>query len=245
MMMGRRIVAVLFNFCLAVLWTTSAYAQVLHPAYIGKAVDLKTGVPVYIEDHTEIIENGRRVGLTSEYRDMEGNILARRTVDFRKDLFVPEFRFIDERDGYMEGAEVVGDSVRLVLRTNMQSAMSVKTLLIPDPAVVDAGFNNFVQARWESIARGEKQYFNFGAPFAQDYYGFRVYKDGEIVENGRRMMIVYLDIDNFLIRLFLDPIVLKYDMEARRLVSYEGISNVNNAEGKSYVVRITYDPYGP
>jgi hypothetical protein len=58
-------------------------------------------------------------------------------------------------------------------------------------------------------------------------------------------MTVKLDIDNFVIRLFLDPIVLTYDMDARRLVSYEGISNILNDAGDSYFVRISYDPYGP
>ena len=228
-----------------VLLLAPAPGQVRHPSYEGIAVDLETGEKVYIEYHKEILEDGRRVGMTSEYRDMNGNILALRSVDFRKNPFVPEFTLEDKRDGYSEGAEVVGDSVRLFMKKDRNSGIAETTLLIPEPAVIDAGFNNYVQARWESIARGEKQYFNFGAPFAQDYYGFRVYKEEEVEKNGRRMMVVHLDIDNFLIRLFLDPIVLMYDMEAKRLVSYEGISNINNDQGKSYVVRITYDPYGP
>ncbi len=244
--MFRRRSRIALPLLLLTLWALSAaHAQVPHPAYIGKAVDLETGEALYIEDHKEVVEDGRRVGLRSEYRDMEGRVLARRSVDFRKNPLTPEFRFIDERDGYTEGAEIVGDSVRLFVQTDAGSSMKETTLRIPDPAVVDAGFNNFVQVRWERIARGEKQYFNFGAAFAQDYYGFRVYKQSEVVRDGRRLMVVHLDIDNFLIRLFLDPIVLMYDMEARRLVSYEGISNVNNEEGKSYIVRITYDPYGP
>ncbi len=237
--------SLLFVSVALVLIVPPGMGQVRHPAYEGNAVDLETGEPVYREYHTEILEGDTRVGMRSVYRNPEGNVLARREVDFRKNPFVPDFTLIDERDGYTEGAEVRGDSVRLSLRKNRDSEMSSTTLLIPPPAVVDAGFNNYVQARWESIAQGEKQYFNFGAPFAQDYYGFRVYKEAEIVRDGRRMMVVHLDIDNFIIRLFLDPIVLTYDMTARRLVSYEGISNINNDEGKSYFVRITYDPYGP
>ena len=229
----------------ACLMLAQVHGQVRHPAYEGKAVDLATGAELYIEDHKEILEDGRRVGMTSVYRDMSGRVLARRTVDFSKNPFVPDFELVDERDGYTEGASLQGDSLRVYLQKNSESPLEDVMLQIPDPAVVDAGFNNYVQAQWDAIAAGEKQYFNFAAPFAKDYYGFRVYKEDEVVENDRRMMIVHLDIDNFIIRLFLDPIVLKYDMEARRLVSYEGISNINNDEGKSYVVRITYDPYGP
>lgn len=214
-------------------------------AYDGTAVDLKSGRPVYTERHEETIVNGVRVGLRSTYVGADGSVWAMRSVDFSKNPFVPDFEFEDRRTGYRLGAQSRGDSVRFFEREGPTAPLVSQTLRIPGPAVVDAGFNNYVQANWELIASGKKMYFNFGAPFAMDYYGFRVYKAGERRDGGRRFMTVKLDIDNFVIRLFLDPIVLTYDMDARRLVSYEGISNILNDEGESYIVRISYDPYGP
>lgn len=215
-------------------------------AYDGTAVDLKTRLPVYTERHEEQVVNGVRVGLRSTYLGADGSLWATRRVDFSKNPLVPDFEFEDRRTGYRLGAESRGvDSVRFYERDGASAPLVEKVVRIPGTAVVDAGFNNFVQSNWETIASGRKMYFNFGAPFAMDYYGFRVYKDGERTEGNRRFMIVKLDIDNFVIRLFLDPIVLTYDMDARRLVSYEGISNILDAAGESYVVRISYDPYGP
>jgi hypothetical protein len=215
-------------------------------AYDGAAVDLKTRRPVYTERHQETVVNGVRVGLRSTYVGPDGTVWATRRVDFSKNPMVPDFEFEDYRSGYRLGAESRGgDSVRFFERDGATAPLVEKVVRIPGTAVVDAGFNNFVQLNWETIASGRRMYFNFGAPFAMDYYGFRVYKDGERTEGNRRFMTVKLDIDNFVIRLFLDPIVLTYDMDARRLVAYEGISNILDDEGESYVVRISYDPYGP
>jgi len=114
-----------------------------------------------------------------------------------------------------------------------------------DPTVVDAGFNNFIQTFWDSLQTGTKLSVNFAVPSKLDTYGFRVYRDGATTVNGRPAVRVKCDIDNFIIRLFLDPITLTYDEEAKRLVSYEGISNISNEKGENYFVRITYHPYGP
>ena len=213
--------------------------------YEGVALDLKSNTVLYIEDHEELLENGKRVGLKTSYRDPSGKVIVRRTVNFKENETTPTFRTEDLRDGYLEGAEVRGDSVRLYWRKNYGSALNEKTIVIPGPAAVDAGFNNFIQNNWDALVRGTKRQFNFGAPFALDYYGFRVRKTDEKTVGGRQQVVIQCEIDNFIIRLFVTPIVLTYDVESRRLVEYAGISNINNDQGKSYFVRIQYNPYGP
>jgi hypothetical protein len=39
--------------------------------------------------------------------------------------------------------------------------------------------------------------------------------------------------------------MLTYNVETKRLLKYEGISNINNAKGKSYFVKIIYPETGP
>ncbi len=230
----------------ATLAATATTDRVPRTAYDGSAVDLRSLREVYVERHEEDVTNGLRTGLRSTYVGTDGVVWATRTVDFSKNQFVPDFSFEDRRTGYVVGAEWKGaDVVRFYERDGATAPLVEKTVRIPGTAVVDAGFNNYVQQNWDALASGRKLYFNFGAPFAMDYYGFRVYKHGERQEGDRKFMVVKLDIDNFVIRLFLDPIVLTYDTEARRLVSYEGISNILDDAGDSYRVRISYDPYGP
>ena len=215
------------------------------PRYEGLALERTSGLPVYKEEHEDILESGKRTGLRTIYRDMRNNIIAKRIVSYKESETVPTFQTEDFRDGYLEGAGVRGDSVRLYWRRNFDQAMQEKTILIPGPAVVDAGFNNLIQQHWDELFGGKKIQFNFGAPFALDYYGFRVFKKDEMVFEGRQQIVMQCEIDNFIIRLFVKPIVLTYDAESRRLVAYEGISNINNDKGKSYFVRIQFHPFGP
>jgi hypothetical protein len=63
--------------------------------------------------------------------------------------------------------------------------------------------------------------------------------------NGRAALVVRFESEHWFIRLFVDPIVVWYDTATRRAVKYEGISNVYNEKGKSYIVRVTFDKPGP
>lgn len=213
--------------------------------YKGEALDLKKRTPLYIEEHEEQYRDGARTFLATTYRDIEGRIIARRSVDFSKSTLAPDFQTEDLRSGYLEGAERVEGGVRLYWRKTTIDPLQERIVAVPSPAVVDAGFNNFVQERWDSIMRGERLQMYFALPFTLDYYRFRLYKDEEKVINGRNVAIVRCEIDNIVLRLFVKPIVLAYDTGTRRMVSYNGISNINDEEGKSHLVRIEYKPFGP
>jgi hypothetical protein len=214
-------------------------------AYRGAAVDLRTGTSLYVEEHQEIVADGRRTRLTSLYRDAGGAIIAERTVDYAADRFVPSFRFEDKRSGYVEGAESVSGRVRLYTRASTGDEMREKLLAIPSPAVVDAGFNEFIQAHWGEIVSGQTMKMNFGVPSRLDYFRFRIIKVDESTTSGQSSVVVRCELDNMFLRWLADPITLTYDRETRRMISYEGISNVSDEQGNNHAVRIVFDPAGP
>ena len=53
-------------------------------------------------------------------------------------------------------------------------------------------------------------------------------------------MTVRLEIDNWLLRIFAPYVEAVYDVETRRLVRYEGVSNLASASGDYEKVTITY-----
>lgn len=230
-------------FLMVVMSLTPAFER--QQSYVGKAVELNGTLALYAEEHEEFYADGRRIRLNTVFRDQANEVIATRVVDFSQNSFLPDFQLEDKRTGYVEGSEMVNGGVRLFVRRNKRELFEEKIISVEDPTVIDAGFNNFIQARWDSLMTGRKLYVNFGVPSRLDSYGFRVYKEGESTVNGRRSVIVKCDIDNFIIRLFLDPIILTYDAETKRLVTYEGISNISNQKGENYFVKITYQPYGP
>jgi hypothetical protein len=213
--------------------------------FVGIATDLNEGKRLYAEEHEESYENGKRLRLTTTYRDVSKNVIAMRSVDFSQHPFMPDFRLENRRTGYVEGAEMVKGGLRLYVRRTTNEPLREKIMSVSQPTVVDAGFNNFVQTYWDSLMTGRKLYLNFAVPARLEYYGFRLYKDSETTVRGRRAVVVKCDVDNFMLRLFLDPIILTYDVESMRLISYEGISNISDDKGNNYVVRIAFSPLGP
>jgi hypothetical protein len=43
-----------------------------------------------------------------------------------------------------------------------------------------------------------------------------------------------------LLKVFVDPILLTYDKKTKRLLSFEGMSNIDDSREKSQVVKIIY-----
>lgn len=214
-------------------------------SYRGVAVDLRTGAPLYVEEHQEEMIGGRRTRLTTVYRDVTGVQIAERTVEYVADRFVPIFRFEDKRSGYVEGAEHVDGDVRLFSREAKGDEVREKVISIPSPAVVDAGFNDFVQAHWDDMMAGKTMKMHFGVPSRLDYFRFRLYRVEEKLVDGKQAVVVRCEVDNMFLRWLVDPITLTYDEKSRRMVSYEGISNVSDEQGNSHLVRIVFDPIGP
>ena len=213
--------------------------------FVGFATDMKQGKNLYAAEHEASYDNGRPTRLTTTYRDELRNIIATRIVDFSQHAFTPNFRLENLRTGYVEGAERVNGALRLYVRRATNEPIEEKVISVSQPTIVDAGFNNFVQTYWDSLMTGRKLYLNFAVPSRLEYYGFRLYKEGEITVGGRRAVVVICDIDNFMLRFLLKPIVLTYDIQTTRLLSYEGISNISDDKGENYFVKIAFSPLGP
>lgn len=222
-------------------WLTVLPDMTARVRLVTEAFDLKTGRPVYTEERVQY-DDGTQPGLwTFVYRNEDGHAIVSRQVDFRKDALKPDFVLEDSRDGYLEGSETTREGIRVYARRRAGDAIREKLLSVPEPAVVDAGFNFFIEENWVRLQSGKKLYFNFVAPIEQDYFGFRLYRVGNTQVGGISAAVFHVDIDNFLLRLLVDPIVLTYNESTRQLLMYEGISNINNDKGKSHRVRMIFD----
>ena len=213
--------------------------------YSGAATDLKSDQFYYTEEHEECITNGIHNATKITYKDDKGKVIAKKTIDFSKGESSPAFLQEDMRDGYMEGAEIEGEIVKLLYKKNKNEALKTKELSIPEPVVIDGGFNNFVKKNWKQIQEGSSIKFNFAVPSQLDYFTFRVKKEHESICNGKKAVVFKMEADNFLIRQLVAPIILTYDVNTMRLMKYEGLSNINDGKGKSYQVKLTYPTVGP
>jgi hypothetical protein len=209
------------------------------------AFDRKTGNRLYTEVRNQADYPDRPGVWYFTYSDELGKTIVQRSVNFEKDMIKPDFRLNDLRNGYSEGAEVIASGIRVFSGGSPDEPLEQKLLLVPEPAVIDAGFNFFVEKNWDRLMNGEVLSFNFVAPSQLDYFSLRVYKKHETTWRGKPAVVMNMDVDNFLIRLFVEAIHMTYDKSSRKLVVYDGISNIYDAEGKSHKVRMEFNYKDP
>ena len=213
--------------------------------YVGRATDLKNGVFLYTEEHTAYYEDGGHRRSDIEYRDASGKVIGKKEIDLSDGSAAATFRREDFRYGTIESATKSGGKYRLTSKPDAKSEERSAELSIPAPVAIDAGLNTLVRSQWEELQRGGTVNFHLGVPSQLDHFAFRVRKMKEESVNGRSAMLVRFESDHWYIRLFVDPVLVWYDTATRRAIRYEGISNLYDERGKSYVVRVEFDKPGP
>jgi hypothetical protein len=209
--------------------------------YSSSAFDLNNGKFLYKEYHEERYSEKKILESITEYRNQQNKLLSQRVMIFKDDLTKPKFELKDFRSGYVEGSEVLSNNeVKVYTRKNKESELEEKILNPEEPFVIDGGLTYFFIKNWKRLMNNETVEFNFIAPARLDYFRFRVSKNSIINIGGRRGLQLKLEINSFILRAFVDPIYITYDLETQKILNYKGISNINNEQGKSYSVQIDF-----
>jgi hypothetical protein len=216
--------------------------------YNGSAYDKKSSEFYYSEIYEEVMESNKHVATNITYKNSQGLIIGKKKLNFRASSAKPSFQMDDYRNGYMEGSEMTAEGMIKVFYRESKDAELISTVLnVPEPAVVDGGFNYFLKINWDKICSGQKVKFHFVAPEKQDYYSFRLAKEKEIIFLDRKAMVCKMEPENFILRQLVDPIMITYDIQTKRMLQYEGISNIrkSSTNDERYVVKIVYPNFGP
>ena len=225
-------------FYISIIFSISVFGNEIK--FYGTAMDLKTGKFVYTDNHKEKYQNGVHVSSVISYKDSSGKEFANKVIEFTPNASVPNFTFFDLRDGYTEGGKKTGNAIKLFYRRKSTDSLSEKVLNVDKWNVLDGGFDYFVRENWENFSDERKISFEFLVPVELGEFGFRVYKLRDDVVLGREAIVLRMEIDNFIFRSFIRPITIAYDKKTKRILQYEGISNINDENGKSLNVKITY-----
>ena len=154
--------------------------------YAGIASELSNKNNVYYtEEYSEKLVDGKHVQTNIVYKDKAGKQFASKTLNFFDDKTKPNFSMEDKRTGYQEGAEVIGNTIKVFYKESSDKPLNSKTLTVPGTAIIDGGFNYYVKEKWNEIVKGTDIHFNFVVPERLDYYAFRMVKDKETVCNGK------------------------------------------------------------
>ena len=164
------------------------------------------------------------------YRCPGGGAFARKHLDYTASAQAPAFALEDRRAGYAEGMRRNGARVELYSRARGDAAER-SAALPAAPAVVDAGFDEFVRAHWPRLLGGEALPLRFALPARGRALSFQL-------QRLRAARVAGEDAEWFRLRLggllgLVAPhIDVAYGARSRRLLRFEGLSNLRDAGGK-------------
>lgn len=208
--------------------------------FTGKAVDADSGTHLYTENYFLRLVDGslrERIVLYT-CPDAADGAFARKSVDV-VDRFKPSFELVDARRGYVEGFDPATRTVKF----RAGAAADLQQALVEDSEtlVVDSGFDEFVLEHWDALLGGEKMAIDFVVPSQQEALGFKIRHLDRGTVVGRPAETFRLALTG-LLGLIADGIDVSYDRENRQLLRFAGLSNLRDAEGDNYTVRIDFPP---
>lgn len=205
--------------------------------FVGRAHDLDTGALLYVETHA--VSGSGESGETRvvSYRCPNGATFARKTLDFADTRTAPAFALDDARSGISEGLDRGARGMK-VFERGRGAAVRSKRLVRAD-LVADAGFDEFVRARWDELDAGNTLVVPFLVPSRLDTVDFRVRKTGETTIGGRPASVFRLSLAGPL-GWFLPDIDVSYRRDDRRLLRYRGMTNLRDDAGEMISAQIDF-----
>lgn len=224
---------------LSAVWAADARADLPRPrmlTYDGIAVDLETGALRYRERHWLFYDTTRLIDRRVRYLCPDGQAFGEKRVDYTTSAFAPTFALFDARTGHREGLRKRDSRFEVFSQVNRDEPEEVQPITRSDALVADAGFDEFLIDRWSTLAGGDAVKFDFLVPSEGKAIGFKV---KPVQEQGAPVVIARLSLGAWWG--FLAPSLdAHYDRRTKRLLRYEGLSNLRDAEGENYAVRIDF-----
>jgi hypothetical protein len=202
---------------------------------------LRDGAPLYREEHFVRTVDGSPDERLVLYRCLDGQPFARKRVRYGTEPSAPSFQLEDARSGYREGAERTAAGVRVAWTAPGEAEAAA--LLPSGQLVADAGFDEWVRRSWEPLTSGDPVSMQFLVPSQLRTYRFDV---APVASGDASLRAFRMRLGGWFGWL-LPSIEVAYDAETRRLVRFEGLSNLRDDAGDAPLkVRIEFpDPPQP
>jgi hypothetical protein len=202
----------------------------------GLARDPESRALLYREEHLVRRAEGKPTERLVIYRCADGTPFARKRVDYRLSALAPEFSFEDVRLGYREGLRRSGGTGTVWVRD--APGESERSAMLDDPAarlVADAGFDEFIRKHWSPLVSGQSVPLRFAVPSRLQTLGFKVDRQGSLTLGQEQAETFRLKLGGVL-GWIAPHIDVAYGSDSRRLLRFEGLSNLRSDDGRSQLV---------
>jgi hypothetical protein len=209
-------------------------------SYASVAQARHTTDVLYRERHVLLYRNGRVAERAVLYTCRDGSAFARKLVSYPNAL-VPDFLLEDASNGMRQGIREDATSGGRSVFYRERRGDEEKSGPVPSvPGLVaDAGFDEFVQSRWDVLVSGEAVDFRFLLPSRFSDYGFRVQRLRADVIQGAPVEVFRLRLSG-LWGWFVPGIDVYYRSSDRVLLRFDGISDLQDAAGSNYKITVDF-----
>lgn len=208
----------------------------------AEAYDLYTARFLYTENHIQVWDKGKHISSEMVYKDKDNKVFARKFIEYGSNPLVPDFSLDDERTGYHESLKKSDKSVILKFRKDRKTSLKEAALPVVPHSVAEGGFNYFIQENFDSLLKGRSLHGIFFMPNKLESFRCFITKVKDSQIQDRPIATFRMTLSNWFLRLFVDDILVTYDVQSRKLLFYEGISNIEDeTHTKNYRVRIHFN----
>lgn len=196
----------------------------------------------YVEKHKlQMNKDGEVLIADTTYESSDGKLLAKMSSDFSSSLTAPAHFIENLIDGNRHGIRY--ENSELVLfnqdKDKKEETKKVSQKNKDIKFVGCQGLNYFILQNLDDVIAKKKIKVRFLIPGLLDYYDFELeYKKQD--DSGN--VDFELHADSFFIRLFAPTFYLTYNKNTKRLISFDGLSNIKDPKSnKLQVVKINYE----
>lgn len=202
----------------------------------GTAYRLDNGAAAYRESHLLYQSDGMPARLVL-YRCMDGSVFARKTAIERSGAAMPDFDFIDGRTGYREGVRSTTRGREVYWQKSKATDEKSKMLDVPANAVIDAGFDAMIRTHWSRLSTKTGISANFLLPSALRFLKVSI----EQMKGQPTPGVIQLRMKLDAWYGFAAPDTdLDYRSSDQRLLRFNGIGTIRDAQGRNQAVRIEF-----
>ena len=234
-------------------------------AIIGVATNASDSTFLYCEYHFFTDQDGSAIGSvismddvafsTVEYRDVEQQLIAKKTADFSKSRLAPAIDQVDFRHNekvFIQQQMVSDASEKTTLEVSYHEPVSgnIKKEMVDlkDATVVDAGFDNAIRIYWDDILSKKKVILDFVAPVQQTSIALSVKKQSlqrcqklsDAIYIEEQHLCIKVKAANVFLNWLVKPIYLVYERSVKRLQTFSGHVNITDNKGEGQEAVITY-----
>jgi hypothetical protein len=191
----------------------------------------------YHERNEITLEGGGVKRSVTEYTDAEGKIIGGLENDFTVSLTAPAHTMKDYRLDEVHGLRYVGDGPVLFDQEKGRQEFTKKVEWDGSRLMMSShGLHYYILAHLEEILRSKELKMSFLIADRLADYDFEL----NVLAQNDDVAEMEVKIENWFLRIFSPRLKLIYDIKKKRLLSYEGLSNVKAINGNLQSVDITY-----